>query len=338
MVERKPGRKDGGKIPTGISLAPMEVREGGLNSRAIPDISVRNRDKEALQASDVRYRRLFEAAQDGILILDFATGQVLDVNPFFTKLLGYSHAELVGKDLWEIGPVKDISASRLSFADLQTKGVIRYDDLPLETRDGRRLAVEFVSNAYTVGGNRVVQCNFRDVTWCKHAEEALRRSEEQLQQASELEAIGRLAGGVAHDFNNLLNVILGSSELLLDDLGANDPRRGYVEAINAASKRGARLTKQLLTFSGKQLSSPLVFDLSSIARETGRMLPRAIGKPTEIGIVPPAEQAPVLADPTQIQQVPTNQEASPRDAMPEGGKRTIEVAKREMKKSGGEIG
>ena len=337
MVERKLGRKDGSKIPVGISLAPMEVWEGGLNSRAIRDISVRNRDKEALQASDVRYRRLFEAAQDGILILDFATGQVLDVNPFLTKLLGYSHAELVGKDLWEIGPVKDISASRLSFADLQTQGVIRYDDLPLETRDGRRLAVEFVSNVYTVGGTRVVQCNIRDITWCKHAEEA-RRSEEQLQQASQLEAIGRLAGGVAHDFNNLLNVILGSSELLLDDLGANDPRRGYVEAITAASKRGARLTKQLLTFSGKQVSSPLVFDLNSIARETGRMLPRAMGEPTEIGIVLPAEQAPVLADPTQIQQAPTNQEASPRDAMPEGGKRTIEVASREMKKTGGEIG
>jgi PAS domain S-box-containing protein len=337
MVERKLGRKDGSKIPVGISLAPMEVREGGLNSRAIRDISVRNRDKEALQASDVRYRRLFEAAQDGILILDFATGQVLDVNPFLTKLLGYSHAELVGKDLWEIGPVKGISASRLSFADLQTQDVIRYDDLPLETRDGRRLAVEFVSNVYTVGGTRVVQCNIRDITWCKHAEEA-RRSEEQLQQASQLEAIGRLAGGVAHDFNNLLNVILGSSELLLDDLGANDPRRGYVEAITAASKRGARLTKQLLTFSGKQASSPLVFDLNSIAREAGRMLPRAIGEPTEIGIVLPAEHAPVLADPTQIQQVPTNQEASPRDAMPEGGKRTIEVASREMKKTGGEIG
>jgi PAS domain S-box-containing protein len=337
MVERKLGRKDGSKIPVGISLAPMEVREGGLNSRAIRDISVRNRDKEALQASDVRYRRLFEAAQDGILILDFATGQVLDVNPFLTKLLGYSHAELVGKDLWEIGPVKGISASRLSFADLQTQDVIRYDDLPLETRDGRRLAVEFVSNVYTVGGTRVVQCNIRDITWCKHAEGA-RRSEEQLQQASKLEAIGRLAGGVAHDFNNLLNVILGSSELLLDDLGANDPRRGYVEAITAASKRGARLTKQLLTFSGKQVSSPLVFDLNSIARETGRMLPRAMGEPTEIGIVLPAEQAPVLADPTQIQQAPTNQEASPRDAMPEGGKRTIEVANREMKKAGGEIG
>jgi PAS domain S-box-containing protein len=236
MVEHKLGHKDGSKMPTEVSLAPSEVREGRLNSRAIRDITVRNRAEEALQASDVRYRRLFEAGQDGILILDFATGQVVDVNPFLTKLLGYSHAELVGKELWEIGLVNDISASRLSLADLQTKDVIRYDDLRLETRDARRIAVEFVSNVYRVGGTRVVQCHIRDIPRHKHAEVALRRSEEQLQEASKLEAVGRLAGGVAHDFNNLLNGILGSSGLSLDDLGANDPRRGYVEAITATSK------------------------------------------------------------------------------------------------------
>jgi len=336
MVEHKLAHQDGRENPVGIVLGPVEVQEGRPVSRAIRDIKERKRAEEALQASEIRYRRLFEAAQDGILILDFATGQVVDVNPFLTNLLGYSHAELVGKDLWEIGPVKDISASRLSFADLQTKGVIRYDDLPLETRDGRRIAVEFVSNVYTVGGSRVIQCNIRDITRRKHAEEALRRSEEQLQQASKLEALGRLAGGVAHDFNNLLGVILGSSDLLLDDLGANDPRRGYAESITAASKRAASLTKQLLTFSRKQVSSLLVFDLNSIVRETGRMLPRVIGEHIEIGIVLPLEQAPVLADPTQIQQVLMNLAANARDTMPEGGKLTIEVANHEMKQGGGE--
>jgi two-component system cell cycle sensor histidine kinase/response regulator CckA len=334
MVEHKLGHRDGGEIQIGVSLSPVEVQEGMLVSRAIRDITVRKRAEEALQTSDNRYRRLFEAAQDGILILDFATGQVLDVNPFLTDLLGYSHAELVGKHLWEIGPVRDISASRAAFADLQTKGVIRYDDLPLETKDGRRIGVEFVSNVYWVGDTRVIQCNIRDITRRKNAEAALRRSEEQLQQASKLEAIGRLAGGVAHDFNNLLGVILGSSELLLDDLGANDSRRRYVEAITAASKRAASLTKQLLTFSRKQASSPLVFDLNSIVRETGRMLPRVIGEHIEIGIVLSVEQAPVLADPTQIQQVLMNLAANARDAMPDGGKLTIEVANCEMKQGG----
>src|ERR1700730_11485045 len=300
MVEHELGHKDGREISAGITLGPVEVQEGMLGSTAVRDIEVRKRAKEGLRGSEIRYRRLFEAAQDGILILDFATGRVVDVNPFLTNLLGYSHAELVGKDLWEIGPVKDISASRLSFADLQTKGVIRYDDLPLETRDGRRIAVEFVSNVYTVGATPVIQCNIRDITRRKHAEEALRKSEEQLQQASKLEAVGRLAGGVAHDFNNLLGVILGSSELLLDHVDANDPRRRYVDAITEASKRAASLTKQLLTFSRKQVSSPLVFDLNSIVRETGRMLPRVIGAHIEIDVVLSVEQAPVLADPTHV--------------------------------------
>src|ERR1022692_573664 len=336
MLEHKVGHEDGREIPVRITLGPVKKQEGMLVSGAIRDIKGRNRSKEALQASETRYRRLFEAAQDGILILDFATGQIVDVNPFLTNLLGYSHAELVGKDLWEIGPIKDISPSRSSFADLQDNGIIRYDDLPLETKDGRRIAVEFVSNVYTVGGTRVIQCNIRDITRRKHAEEALRRSEEQLQQASKLEAVGRLAGGVAHDFNNLLSVILGSSELLLDDLGATDPRRRNVEAIIAASKRAASLTKQLLTFSRKQASSPLVFDLNSIVRETGRMLPRVIGKHIEIGIVLPMEQVPILADPTQIQQVLMNLAANARDAMTEGGKLTIEVANCEIKQGGGE--
>ncbi|MGD0515682.1 MAG: PAS domain S-box protein [Terriglobales bacterium] len=333
MVEHS---KDGREIPVRITLGPVKEQEGMLAFVAIRDIKVRKRTKAALEASEIRYRRLFEAAQDGILILDFATGQIVDVNPFLTNLLGYSHAELVGKDVWEIGPVKDISHSRLSFADLQAKGIIRYDDLPLETKDGRRIAVEFVSNVYTVGGARVIQCNIRDITRRKHAEEALRRSEEQLQQASKLEAVGRLAGGVAHDFNNLLGVILGYSELLLEDLRTNGPRRRYVEAITTASKRAVSLTKQLLTFSRKQVSSPLVFDLNSIVRETGRMLPRIIGEHIEIGIVLSEEQATVLADPTQVQQVLMNLAANARDAMPEGGKLTIEVANWEMKQGGGE--
>jgi len=328
--------KGGREIPVRITLDPVKKQEGMLVSGAIRDIKVRERSKEALQASEIRYRRLFEAAQDGILILDFATGQIVDVNPFLTNLLGYSHAELVGKDLWEIGFVKDISHSRLSFADLQAKGIIRYDDLPLETKDGRRIAGEFVSNVYTVGGTRVIQCNIRDITRRKHAEEALRRSEEQLQQASKLEAVGRLAGGVAHDFNNLLGVILGSSELLLEDLRADDPRGRYVEAITTASKRAVSLTKQLLTFSRKQVSSTLVFDLNSIVRETGRMLPRIIGEHIEIGIILSEQQAPVLADPTQLQQVLMNLAANARDAMPEGGKLTIEVANWESKQGGGE--
>src|SRR5689334_10860296 len=108
--------------------------------------------------SEQRYRRLFEASKDGILILD-ATGNVVDANPFLMELLGYSLLELVGKKLWEIGPLKDIAASEAAVAELQAKDYIRYENLPLETKDGQRREVEAVSNAYSVEGCRYIQCN-----------------------------------------------------------------------------------------------------------------------------------------------------------------------------------
>jgi two-component system, cell cycle sensor histidine kinase and response regulator CckA len=299
----------------------------------IRDITQPRHTKAALRDSENRYQRLFETAKDGILILDFGTGQITDVNPFLIEMLGYTHCEFVGRKLWEIGLFKDTVASQSAFSDLRAKGVIRYEDLPLETKDGRQIAVEFVSNVYTVDGTLVVQCNIRDITQRKHTEEAL---QEQLRQTHKLEAVGRLAGGVAHDFNNLLAVILGSSELLLADLPACDPRRKYIEDITDASKRAAILTRQLLTFSRKHVFSPLVVDLNLIVMETGLMLPRVIGEHIEVAVVPSVEQVPVLADPTQIQMILMNLAANARDAMPKGGKLTIEVANVEMEEGGGE--
>jgi PAS domain S-box-containing protein len=159
--------------------------------------------EEALRVSETRYRRLFEAAQDGILILNADTGQITDVNPFLTDLLGYSHAELVGKTLWEIGPFKNVEASRIAFAELQSKAYIRYEDLPLETRDGRRIDVEFVSNIYLVDSRRVIQCNIRDITARKQGEKiiqlrllfefAAEHSLEELMQKA-LDEIGQITG------------------------------------------------------------------------------------------------------------------------------------------------
>ena len=123
-----------------------------------------------LRESEVRYRRLFETAKDGILILDGDSGRITDVNPFLQDMLGYSKAELIGKALWEIGPVKDIAASQEAMHHLQNTDYIRYEDLPLETKAGERKQVEFVSNVYLVNGFRVIQCNIRDITERKRAE------------------------------------------------------------------------------------------------------------------------------------------------------------------------
>ncbi len=140
---------------------------------------------EALQDSEKRYRRLFESARDGILILDAETGRVVDVNPFLLQLLGYSYDALFGKHIWEIGVFKDIAASKEAFKALQEKEYIRYEDLPLETFDGRPIAVEFVSNVYLVDHSKVIQCNIRDITARKRAEAEHKRLMAAVEQIEE---------------------------------------------------------------------------------------------------------------------------------------------------------
>jgi PAS domain S-box-containing protein len=189
------------------------------------DDTVRRKAELALEASETRYRRLFETAQDGILILDAETGLIMDVNPFLTDMLGYSHETFLGKKLWEIGPFKDIEASRDRFSKLQKKGYVRYEDLPIETLDGRHIQVEFVSNVYRVDHKKVIQCNIRDITERKKAEAVLKRdkvsfekmveertaelleAESELEKAKRLSDIGTLAATVAHELRNPLATI-----------------------------------------------------------------------------------------------------------------------------------
>ena len=128
---------------------------------------------QALRDSETRYRRLFEAARDGILILDAETGAVVDVNPFLVEMLGFPRVEIIGKKLWELGLFKDIAANKSNFLELQQKGYVRYEDLPLETSRRQRLNVEFVSNVYQVDHQKVVQCNIRDITERKQSQEIL---------------------------------------------------------------------------------------------------------------------------------------------------------------------
>jgi len=134
--------------------------------------------QETLRISEIRYRRLFESARDGILILDVETRRITDVNPFMVELLGYSRDEFLGKELWEIGLLRDAEASADAFRELQENGYIRYEDLPLQTAWGKRREVEFVSNVYAENGHQVIQCNIRDITVRKQAERAVRESKE----------------------------------------------------------------------------------------------------------------------------------------------------------------
>ena len=164
---------------------PADRPSGKGVERPESDIAERKRIEDALKASEIRYRRLFETAKDGILILDADTGRITDANPFLQEMLGYSHDELLGKRLWEIGPFKDIAASRGAFRKLQRKEYIRYDNLPLETKGRQHRHVEFVSNVYQENGTKVIQCNIRDITLRHQAEEALANASKELEKRVE---------------------------------------------------------------------------------------------------------------------------------------------------------
>ncbi|WP_052326964.1 sigma 54-interacting transcriptional regulator [Desulfocapsa sulfexigens] len=150
-----------------LDSIPSSIGFGGEHSicrTTVTDISERRELEEALQASETRYRSLFEAAREGILILDAKTSEITDVNPFLTEILGYSAEEVLGKKLWDIGCLHDTAASKKVFSELQRKGYVRYDNLPLETKNGREIAVECISSIYLVNNTKVIQCNIRDVT------------------------------------------------------------------------------------------------------------------------------------------------------------------------------
>ena len=168
-------RKDGTKVTVIASGNAIRDTSGKIIGYAVShtDITERKRAEETLAASETRYRRLFESAQDGILILDGLNGEITDVNPFLTNMLGYSKEELLSKKLWDIGFFSDNAASRQVFQELQDKGYVRYKDLPLRTKNGRPIYVEFVCNVYPIDGENVIQCNIRDITESKRIEDTL---------------------------------------------------------------------------------------------------------------------------------------------------------------------
>ncbi len=238
---------------------------------------------DILSASELRYRRLFETARDGILILDPATRRIIDANPFMAELLGYDHEEFIGKELFEIGLLRDEAASQAAFRELQTTGFIRYDDLPLQATDGRRVDVEFVSNLYREGDQDVIQCNIRDITARKKTENALRLAEVKLSRyAEELEAtvnrrtaelrtsntqLETFVYSIAHDLRAPLRAMQGFAQLLAQDHVANLNQQGrdYTTYINTAAQTMDQLLADLLAFS--QINQQKI-ELSPLSLET----------------------------------------------------------------------
>lgn len=300
-----------------FSLILTPIAESGYANVYGRDITRHNQAEHDLAASETRYRRLFESAKDGILILDGATGGIVDVNPYLVELLGFPREALLGCKLWELGLFKDVFASEEAFAELQDQEYIRYDDLPLETKDGCRVEVEFVSNVYLVDSKKVIQCNIRDITERKNLEG-------QLRQAQRMEAIGQLAGGVAHDFNNILQGIVGFSGMLLEALPEHDDTHGLAEEIARGAERAVALTRQLLAFSRRQVLEIEELNLSEVVGGMMKMIRRIIGETIEVEVKEDCLEV-VNADRGQIEQVLLNLCINARDSMAHGGTLTIGI-------------
>jgi PAS domain S-box-containing protein len=274
--------------------------------------------QDGLRRSEMNFRSLVTNAPYGICRCN-AQGQLLDVNPALLAMLGFSGAtELVGKHLASL------------YADTQQWFVLA--DRLRAAAPFNGLMVEWIrknstSTEIRVSG-RAVSDRGKERTFELFAEDVTERRalEQQLQQSQKMEAVGRLAGGIAHDFNNLLMVISGYSEFLLDRLGPEPSLRAPAQEIAGAAVRASALTRQLLAFSRKQMLAPKILDLNSVVTENLKMLTRMIGEDIDLVMVPAAGLGPVRADAGQIEQVIMNLAVNARDAMPSGGKLTIETS------------
>jgi PAS domain S-box-containing protein len=279
------------------------------------DITQRKRGEEALRHSEADYRGLVDNAPLGVY-RSTRGGRFLTVNPALVSMLGYDSAE----ELLRLDMARDV------YADPEVRSAVIREGRPhveveWKRRDGKHILVQ-LSSREIPGPEGMGECYegmVQDVT-------EQRSLENQYRQAQRLEAVGRLAGGVAHDFNNILTAISGYSDLLLEEMEPADPKRQDVEEIKAAAFRAAGLTRQLLTFSRKQVLETRVLDLNGVVQNLEKMLQRLIGEDVKLEVSPGSALGAVRADPGQLEQVIVNLAVNSRDAMPGGGRLTIETA------------
>lgn len=311
------------------STRVLQVKNSDSNVVNDDELPARDQTQSRLRISELRYRRLFEAARDGILILDAVTLRITDVNPFMTELLGYSHAEFLGKELWEIGLFSDKEASQKAFKELQRTGYLRYEDLPLQATNGKLRDVEFVSNVYEEDSDQVIQCNIRDITDRKRAEKerTLLLAAAQSARAEADSANGvkdEFLATLSHELRTPLTSILGWSQLLTDGKLDKQQTARAIETIARNARAQGRLIDELLDIS-RIMTGKLCLDLRAvklaplIQAVVDDVRPAADARSINLEAAFNSDIGPILGDPHRLQQIVWNLLANAIKFTPKGG-------------------
>jgi PAS domain S-box-containing protein len=321
LRERVYVHKDGRYIAALVGSAALEGTTECISY--VTDISARKVTEEALRASEAQYRALFEHAPFPKFLYDPKTLSFLAVNETAMRQYGYSREEFLEMKIMDLWPKEDVPTFQASLLAMESGTTARSGVRRHCKKDGVVIDVEVTVHEFALGNRPCGLAIALDVT-------ERNRMEGQLRQTQKMEAIGNLAGGIAHDFNNLLSVILSYSEMLGSALKPGDPMREDLEEIQGAGKRAADLTRQLLAFSRQQILQPRVLDLNAVIASVAKMLGRLVGEDIELTVVNGIDLGTVKADPGQVEQVLMNLVVNARDAMPRGGKLTIETANVEL--------
>jgi PAS domain S-box-containing protein len=316
-------RKDGSSFWANVVITAVRDENGDLKgfSKITRDLTERMQKEAQLRESENRFRRLFETAKDGILILDFSTGKITDANPFITERLGYSSGELLGKELWQIGLFKDTEASQIAFRQLQEHGYIRYSDLPLQTKDGLIVEVEFISNVYNVDHQPVIQCNIRDITERRQ----LLRAQAQAEASADLHRRkDEFLAMLSHELRNPLAAIVNAVEVLDLEKHEHPIQEKATNIIRRQVGHLVVLVNELLEVSrilsgGIQLHQEDADgrDIVRQALETAR--PLIDEHEHELSVSLPAEPIWLHADPIRLEEVIVNLLNNAAKYTPQGG-------------------
>ena len=326
-------RKDCTKrfIESSVSLIRNSKSERIGFRGVVRDVTDRKQAEEVLRKSEERFKELYDNATVGYFEYD-AQGRITSVNRTELEILGYTFEEMIGQPVWKFIVEGETARQQILAKLAGTMPPFRGFERTYRRKDGTTFPALIEDRLLRDANGRItgIRCTIQDITERKRAEEEMAALQDQLRQSQKMEAIGRLAGGIAHDFNNFLTVIKGYSQLSLLELKEDSPLKGNIEEINRATDQSADLIRQLLAFSRRQVMEMRVLDLNILLQNLDKMLRRVIGEDIELVTLLAEDLGRVRTDPGQIEQVILNLAVNARDAMPSGGKLTIETANVEL--------